>query len=273
MPNTLQAISIGAMIPAGNYGKVFSSHTKAVNFIYKNQVITICSRHICAGPFRIVLSESDVSALDSFSLQHGILQIAGQVCNTSTANIYQINCLQPVLDAQMRRIRIKKCFLHYVNKVPPFGVGALLRAEEGNLKGFELALAKSYKQGQKLFSEENYSEGIKCFKGKGYGLTPGGDDFLAGYILGLAYRQTMGKKDLSEILAVLLYESLSENYLSNTFLIQAAQLLPNRDWLDFFEALESNTKDPLPFMQQISALGASSGYDTLSGFFAAWEMI
>jgi hypothetical protein len=77
---------------------------------------------------------------------------------------------------------------------------------------------------------------------------------------------------LSEIKDLLLYESLSENYLSNTFLLQAYPQKPDRDWADFLLALETQT-NPQAAMLKITSHGATSGYDTLSGFYAAWEIL
>lgn len=268
-----KVIWLGAGIPDGLYDELFSSHRKAVNLAFGRQVISICNRDLCPGPFRIVLDLEDVSDVRKFSIRKGDIMLNDVVCASAETAIYRVPHFRRVLAQAEFELRLESAFRLFQQRLPAQCIASLLKIEVSSPASFDAALGTLYRKGVQNFGQGDFSGGVSCFKGRGFGLTPGGDDFLAGFMLGLAYRQIRQKKSLSEIMDMLFYESLSENLLSNTFLTQAYRLLPDRDWAEFLLALESQTTNLPQYLARICAIGATSGYDTLSGFFAAWEML
>jgi hypothetical protein len=272
MPAKHRILSIGEGVSCGTFKDIYSSHAKAVNFIWQRQVISLCSKALCQGYFRIILDCDDVSYVHNVTIYEGFLKLNDEVISTEGSTLYTVPDFAGTLDNPLLEQQIRPCLDLLLKLLPPLSVGALLSADSNPEHGFDQALSKSYKLGLWLLKQAEFSQAVRCFKGKGYGLTPGGDDFLAGFTLGVAIKQHSEKKSLSEIMDLLLYESLSENYLANTFLLQAYHLKPDQDWADFLLTLETSGDAPAA-MQRICSQGATSGYDTLCGFFAAWETI
>jgi hypothetical protein len=268
-----KVIWLGAGIPDGLYNELFGSHRKAVNLAFGRQVISICNRDLCPGPFRIVLDLEDVSEVRQLSIRYGEIVLNDVVCASADAAIYRVPDFRRVLAQAEFDRRLESVFQLFQQRLPAQCIASLLKNEGSSPACFDAALGTLYRKGVQHFAQGDYAGGVSCFKGRGFGLTPGGDDFLSGFMLGLAYQQIRQKKSLSEIMDLLFYESLSENLLSNTFLTQAYRLQPDRDWAEFLLALESQTASLPELMARICAIGATSGYDTLSGFFAAWEML
>lgn len=267
----LKVLSVGEGLRDGAMQDIFSSHCKAVNFIQQQQVLTVCCRELCPGYYRVVLDAPDVSFVQSLRYAGGQVLINNQPCQMGEAKRYRVPDFKAELSVHQICHRLSECFHIFRSSSPEISVNSLTLSDQS--AGFAHALSTSYRDGLQYFKQGNYSSAVKCFKGRGFGLTPGGDDFLAGYIMGLAFKQRVQKKDLSEILDLLVYESLSENCLTNTFILQARALHPDLDWADFLQSLGSKNMNPQEPMSRIFRHGASSGYDTLSGFFAAWEII
>jgi len=201
----------------------------------------------------------------------GQLEINGQPCSMAEAQRYEVPCFRTELGIREISRRLKQCFDIFRDSSPAHSVYALIHF--GQDSGFAGALSADFRAGRDYLRQANYKMAVKCFKAKGFGFTPGGDDFLAGYILGLSFIQKVEQKDLSGVLDLLFYASLSENYLVNTFMIQSRHLKPDQDWADFLMSLVIEMQNPREALCKILKHGASSGYDTLSGFFAAWEII
>jgi len=268
-----RVVSIGEDVPEGVYYKIFSSHCKAVNFIWQNQVFSVCCRTLSQGPYRIVVDTDDVSSILSVCYENGSIKLNDQPCDTSGMVKFSVPAFVPQLTSPTRKARIEDSRRFLVRHLPPQSVGFLLRTSNPGKQTFDQALGSLYQRGLDHFESGEYALGVKCFKGRGYGFTPGGDDFLAGFMLGAAWIQHLQKKRLSEIMAILLYESLSDNCLTNTFLLQAYHLKPDQVWVDFLLALESDSGILQDLILDIASSGATSGYDTLSGFYSAWEIL
>jgi len=110
-------------------------------------------------------------------------------------------------------------------------------------------------------------KGVKTIKGTGYGLTPSGDDFIAGLLLGMHYNEFKYRKNLYKIKNDIYQAVAGQNLLTSSFLFQAKEanyfrILKNFLFL-LFDAEISTTKDKLI---QLFSLGATSGADLLTGY-------
>ncbi|MEA3337933.1 MAG: DUF2877 domain-containing protein [Chloroflexota bacterium] len=113
--------------------------------------------------------------------------------------------------------------------------------------------------------------------GLGPGLTPAGDDWLAGWLVGLRAVGSMGLSDVP-----LAAEQVGKTVIkaargrtsdfSLAFLEMAATGAVSQPWHDLLEALSS--ADPVPIRHAASEImrrGATSGSDMLAGFLAAFD--
>jgi len=84
--------------------------------------------------------------------------------------------------------------------------------------GFDKNFLEGVNEGFDALLSGNILFGIKLIKGKGFGLTPSGDDFICGILYGLYLIQKGTGKDLSGIRNEIFRIAKSENQISNNFL-------------------------------------------------------
>ena len=115
--------------------------------------------------------------------------------------------------------------------------------------------------------------------GLGPGLTPSGDDWLAGWLVGLRVGNTIDKPDGPDRLpielvgkAVLQGASNQTTELSLAFLAAAADGALSQAWHSLIDALSNADSVPIRSAAgQVLSVGATSGADMLAGFLAAFD--
>jgi hypothetical protein len=111
----------------------------------------------------------------------------------------------------------------------------------------------------------NPKNNLDKFVGLGNGLTPAGDDFIIGYILGnyLLNKTTLKfKKKLRKIIS----KENATNDISRQFLDAAIDGYFNEFIIELVNKIKDN-KSILALLSKISRIGASSGLDLLSGLY------
>ncbi len=106
---------------------------------------------------------------------------------------------------------------------------------------------------------------VAALAGWGPGLTPSGDDFLAGLMLALWARQGEAARPLCARIAAAAAPRTTR--LSGAFLRAAAEGLADQRWHTLLHALAGSSDGALETAAQaVLAFGASSGLDMLTGF-------
>ncbi len=101
--------------------------------------------------------------------------------------------------------------------------------------------------------------------GRGPGLTPSGDDFLAGLMLALWARGGEAARSLCRSMVAVAAPRTTR--LSRAFLEAAAEGLADTHWHALFHALDINDEVAIEHAAQaVFAFGATSGFDMLAGF-------
>lgn len=118
----------------------------------------------------------------------------------------------------------------------------------------------------------NYEQGIRLIKGTGYGFTPGGDDFISGYLSGLYLSNRAFGKDVSKIQEAVYKESKTENIVSNNFIYCSFKGY-------FFERirnliislLEGSEEEIMTDALKVLSLGETSGADFAAGLICSMQ--
>lgn len=140
------------------------------------------------------------------------------------------------------------------------------------ISSFEKVFLKIIKEGFNKIIEKQYTEGIKIIKGTGQGLTPAGDDFIAGILFGLHFNEFQYNIDLQLFKDVIYNEAKTDNIFSKTFLEFAYNSLYfNRlkEFLDEFLSEEIKYDDLFNSLDNLFKIGETSGADLLTGFLTA----
>ncbi len=265
--------SIGYKVKDGIYTQHYSRHDRVLNFCADNLVISVCATGICSGPYRIVLECDKLSHIESIAIDKGTLIINGQQrIYYPKDKTYRHAYSGAIAAGDEHWERLVQSFAHFVKHAHPNSIIALINSESGE-GSFDFALKTSFSEGMRHLRQGNYTEAVRCFRHRGMGLSPAGDDFLIGFVLATKWLELVRKKELSKITEIIIHESEVNNALIRTFMCQAAELDLDADWAEWLEALANVDVPLLPSLEALMKHGASSGADKLSGFFAACEVI
>jgi hypothetical protein len=118
------------------------------------------------------------------------------------------------------------------------------------------------------FFRDHYFDSIRAFRGRGLGLTPSGDDFIAGVLYGTHCLEAIKREDFSAIRNKTFEIAKGKNLFSNSLLQMALEARYFKRLKDFLQALfYPGATDPEPAFRKLIATGHTSGADLLAGFF------
>ena len=114
-----------------------------------------------------------------------------------------------------------------------------------------------------------FRSSIKAFKSRGSGLTPSGDDFIAGVLFGLNFLEKTVNINFNKIKDNINETSKSNNIFSNNMLRLAFHAKYFKRLQNFLNAFfYVPLYDIRPAFEQLIAVGDTSGADLLTGFFS-----
>jgi hypothetical protein len=145
---------------------------------------------------------------------------------------------------------------------------AFLLGEErasGFRPGFEQATADRLRRGVEALFGGALTEGIATLRGTGFGLTPAGDDFIAGNLVALNVLRDLHGADLSGVIDQVHRSARSGSLLVNAFLDLAAAGLVPEAMRDLVRALLGDGRDVPAALDRVMAVGQTSGADFATG--------
>ena len=114
--------------------------------------------------------------------------------------------------------------------------------------------------------------GTRQLKGCGLGLTPAGDDFIAGLLIGLDVLQKLHGLNLQPTIEAVYRAAKGDNLFSNTFLDLARRGLLFGRMKDMLVALTSGNRDSVHrAAEALFTVGETSGADLTTGLFLTLE--
>lgn len=267
-------ISIGYKVKDGTFSQLYSRHDEVLNFCADNLLISVCVAWICPGPYRIILNCAQLSHIKSIEVDNGTLRINGQYqIHYSTDRAYRCGYRAPLIVKDELWGRLEQSFEYYVKHAHQDSIFSLINCDSSSEGSFSFAFKTCFVEGMRHLRQGSYSMAVGCFRHRGIGFSPAGDDFLIGFVLATRWLELVQKKELSKIAEIIIHESEVNNALIRTFMCQAAELDLDADWAEWLEALANVDVPLLPSLEALMKHGASSGADKLSGFFAACEVI
>jgi hypothetical protein len=153
---------------------------------------------------------------------------------------------------------------------PPQSLAFLLdsRRRKHFRGSFAQAYAEQIEHGAHQVFHGRLLEGVRRLKGCGVGLTPGGDDFIAGLLTALHVLQELGAQDFGRTIDAVFRAAHGSNLFSNTFLALAHQGLLFGRMKELLRALTAGTRNSVrKAAKALFAIGESSGADLATGLF------
>lgn len=261
-------IDIGDIFPLGRFDRIVSRFDAAINLAWEEQAVSIVVNDICAGALRIRLDLQDLGWIERVEHKPGKVLINGEIeIPYGQEKIYHSKIgkfTSPVANELVYHL----CGLLLENsrehdlsfllrkRRSPEGISAMIQA-------FQDRLFRAYD----LLSKGDIAKSVALFKGCGQGLTPAGDDFICGLLMGMYLLDE--KNALSKIREMIYSLSIGANALVNSMHYQAYHGYLDADWKALSLALQGGTDALELAVEAVIGSGETSGADKLTGFITA----
>jgi hypothetical protein len=261
--------SIGDRLTAGEY-RVHSRFSSAINFLCGQRFAAVVDEKTGAGPLNIVIGEIDLANIRSLRIGEDCLWLDNrEICYSRCLRYSSLISLRKGFDPEkfLSNLSVLEGVLQSYSSprslaflISPFRKKYLATPSE-------LEFAKRIEQGVHTFFHGEWLDGIKMIRGLGFGLTPSGDDFIAGMLIAMNLSSLISNRESAWLIEKCYDAAIGENLLSNMFLYCA-----RRGWLS---AKQKKSVDALLYHDSIAveesarsllAIGDTSGADWATGF-------
>jgi hypothetical protein len=262
--------SYGDRLVSGKY-ELHSRSKHAANFIFNGAMACCVDEHVGPGPFSVVVTGVLIDSIHSLVIEKKRLTINGDSLNFDRGGRY---CSRIESPPQVSGERLKdslKYFGEHLKQLScPLSLLFLINpAKESEFAtDFGIEYVRRFKTGFELFFGENHLEGVTRLRGLGFGLTPSGDDFLAGAMAAIHMSQSVFKIDNSERLNLIYQQTSGDNPLVNAFLENAKEGAYIKRFRDIIIAVyRGNLLDIKQSTARLLEAGKTSGVDWAVGFY------
>ncbi|HOW96910.1 MAG TPA: DUF2877 domain-containing protein [Kiritimatiellia bacterium] len=257
----MKVVSAGDRVEAGAY-RLHSRFRRAANFTSPTRLVVLSDRSVGSGPISIVV-DGELPKDDSLTVEPDALLLGGRRYSLGPRYDSALPGIPPepaMVEVLVNRVRAAAhpkslAFLLDASRIRNFG------------DGFEQNMIRQIQAGaSKLFGEDP-TPGVRLLRGCGFGLTPAGDDLLAGALIGWRLREgrvpprpwTAWKPSLP-----------GGNVLSESFLALAAEGRVNEPMKNLLTALGGAEAETVrAAANRVLAHGETSGADILTGLVLA----
>ncbi|MFA6028536.1 MAG: DUF2877 domain-containing protein [Elusimicrobiota bacterium] len=193
-------ILVGDCVHPGRYA-LHSRFARAVNFSSHGRLVSLVTPAVGPGPLNIVLARLPEAAHRLEVDAHSV-SVDGRALGASARYDSTLPKHRP--DPAVLRRNLRACELHVRRNAPEIGLAGLLSEDPSAepLRPFERALIERGRMGAVLLASGDWAAGARTLRGLGVGLTPSGDDFLAGWMLGLHLLKNLRLRPTRELRAL-----------------------------------------------------------------------
>ena len=260
---------MGNDLPSGT----FVPHSKfetVVNFINNfNEIVFITSNENLLAANGIFLPQTNFVNAASLTISPDTINLDNVRFDRDTMNIYEPDLHYRDIDFTVFESNLLHIPALYLHLFPEKSLIFLLNSENEKFftSGFDRQFMINAKNSTELILSGEIVKGIETIRGTGYGLTPSGDDFIAGFLLGIHYNECKYKMDFSALRDSIYDIAAGRNQLINSFLLQAKKRKYSaplkKILLLLCGASHSSIGDAL---KGLLSTGATSGADLFSGY-------
>jgi hypothetical protein len=270
--SAMNLLSVGDQVERGSY-TVHSRFQRAVNFSNGRRLVFLVSREIGAGPLNIVLagagSRQALACVSCLRVEEHLLEVDELRFNLDRSHCYRSDftlqgCNSDRLVSNLALFRQLLADASAANSL-----AFLIAAERvGNFtSAVERAFVSRIQRGAEQVFGGSLLAGVSILKGCGAGLTPSGDDFIAGVLLGVHLVQQLRQRELRQVIDAIFRAATGQNIFSNTFLELASRGLLLEKMKTLIVAMLGGEADAVRAAAlDLFAIGATSGADLGTGF-------
>lgn len=268
--------SFGDLIRTGSY-RLHSRFPRAVNFLNGSGLVSVVDLSVGAGPLNIVLDTIPEYESGTMKIENDCALFNGLSLTLNQEQRYDsLITLPGKTDTGLLQANLDLFKNHLLATAPPESLSYLLAPipPKNVLRIFENVLRIRLIEGAELLRQGRLSAGVEQIKGLGHGLTPQGDDFIAGLLFALHLRDRAFGEPVERKIRSIGEAARSENPFSRAMLYCAARGRAFARLKTLIESLlafvpsdiEENTRGLL-------SVGATSGADLGAGLVFGLEQM
>ncbi len=264
----IQVLSLGKQFPQGRFERVQSRFERVINFHWEDRIISLCDESVLPAPLRIIVGNLRIEQVKSVRrIDECTIWIEKERFELTPQQIYDPAVVFKSGAWKTIVAKVGELTKIYNTVCRGKGLQYLLggQSDPASAGPLEKALRRRFREGYEACLAGNFKAAISCLRGLGGGLTPAGDDFLAGLQTGLGLAEQTAKLDLAETRQFIYSYSFSQSPIVNTLRYQSYNALYPQEWRDLVTTLVSNG-DLRASVKAIVATGETSGSDMLAGF-------
>ena len=272
----MRLLSVGDQVRPGTY-RFHSRFNRVVNFEHEGCLIAVVDEAIGPGPLNIVLRGLPAGAAMPAWKETSPLRISSTTvlfagCRHHFTARHRYASTLTLQAVDLRRFHRNLAALGELLKEssPSKSLAFLLdgRRLKNFRPGFERAFAAQITRCVREVFHGRLLQGIRLLKGCGLGLTPAGDDFIAGFLIGLHIAHKLRGTDAQPTADAVFRAARGKNIFSNTFLDLARRGLLFGHMKHLLLALISGNKTSVRrATRKLFCIGETSGADLATGLF------
>jgi hypothetical protein len=270
----IELLSCGDSLHSGSYS-LHSSFNRAVNFACGSELAMIVAPEIGAGPFNIVIKDYPPCDVISLTINAEVVYINAHRISVLPQQRFDSTLHIPAFDPRSVRHHLQIMKEYVIANADERSIVFLLDKTRKSFfqSKFDRSIAARFENAFALIQNGEQLKGLKLLRGLGYGLTPAGDDFIAGYMYALHIMRSSGMEcELSFENLVEITES--ENPIVRSFLYSALQGRAVEQWKDLLSAFNLGDEERyIRAVHRILQMGSTSGADELTGFIIGLENV
>jgi hypothetical protein len=218
--------------------------------------------------YESVVAERFVIRSDSIQIDDRQFVRDVTLCYDSTIEI------PPTIDPQ--KLQTNLCSLKEIVKelAPSKSLSFLLDdlKQSSLVNIFENVLRERLRKGTMMIADGEFVQGVSIIKGLGFGLTPSGDDFIAGLLMTLNLEQIIFKQDMKILIDDIFTAAMNSNPLSMAYLWSAKEGRAFEKLKRMIASLFGSDPDDLvKRTADLLTVGATSGADIAVGLVIGLE--
>ncbi|MDP3444771.1 MAG: DUF2877 domain-containing protein, partial [Ignavibacteria bacterium] len=216
---------IGNSLPEGDF-YLHSRFKRVSNFQNAaNEIVFITNEPTNCAANGIYIIDNKLDEIKSIHINETSIRLNEFTIQRSECNLYDAK----IDFGQSRFDNLENWLLAipstYLSIFPRMSLVVLLQPENEQYftSTFDAIFLKNAKNALASMLSGEVLAGIKTIKGTGYGLTPSGDDFIAGLLLGSFFTEKKQHTDLSRFRSEIIKLAKSSNNLTNSFIYNASK--------------------------------------------------
>jgi len=268
-------VSVGDRVRNGTY-RLHSRFRRAANFTAGRWLVTVADETVGPGPVNLVVRGVDLAGVDEVRVASGWVRIGTRRFRRGRRLRYRsdvkVRCrARTRLDERLREMQEV-----LMKRAHPRSLVFLLRGRSvaAFSAGFERRLARRLAAGAARMQAGALAAGARLLAGCGWGRTPAGDDFLAGFMAGLQAAHRATGRRVAARLAAIRRAAPSGDLLARTFLdLACAGCFPVRLQALIRSVLGGRPAEVRAGAVGLLTIGATSGADWGVGFLAGMRLL